>query len=154
MFKPPNRNGKGTSPATFQSLGRDSGCSSKNSSTGTTRGNPFQSLGRDSGCSSSTRARLRHTQFHVSIPRSGFWVFKLSSGQPDLVIIAVSIPRSGFWVFKHGHCHSHARLGGGFNPSVGILGVQAKITRHHAILTLWFQSLGRDSGCSSLPQRR
>ena len=36
----------------------------------------------------------------VSIPRSGFWVFKLTYGEFKPWLNSVSIPRSGFWVFK------------------------------------------------------
>ena len=61
----------------------------------------FQSLGRDSGCSSDDETAFVRLVIAVSIPRSGFWVFKhpctrhWPSGGGR-----VSIPRSGFWVFK------------------------------------------------------
>ena len=134
----------------------------------------FQSLGRDSGCSSPKGTPCRAWAMPVSIPRSGFWVFKPSHPapprrrwkcfNPSVGILgvqagrrtitggpqcAVSIPRSGFWVFKHlqvlvclfADYVSIPRSGfwvfkqpdrpvrpvrgQGFNPSVGILGVQA-----------------------------
>ena len=37
----------------------------------------FQSLGRDSGCSSTEDMVEKFEAWAVSIPRSGFWVFKL-----------------------------------------------------------------------------
>ena len=134
----------------FQSLGRDSGCSSRRLAGGCSlwlrRFNPsvgilgvqapyprwasrrncrFQSLGRDSGCSSTVSVYAVSRGPAVSIPRSGFWVFKLPASKPTTQKGAVSIPRSGFWVFK---------LGQSSAPRVGLVR---------------FQSLGRDSGCSS-----
>ncbi len=89
---------------------------------------------------------------YVSIPRSGFWVFKLclpvlsSADHPrfnpsvgilgvqarDLetankALAHVSIPRSGFWVFKPRPCRPPPPHLRSFNPSVGILGVQASV---------------------------
>ena len=116
----------------------------------------FQSLGRDSGCSSRQHPQRQTRQPRVSIPRSGFWVFKQKRQQLDIAKLrkfqslgrdsgcssgshgdnlvlwpTVSIPRSGFWVFKH-----HVQRGKAPSSSV-------------------FQSLGRDSGCSSrLPHWR
>ena len=62
----------------FQSLGRDSGCSSLTVCGLKVGLALFQSLGRDSGCSSSWDVNGKATIPAVSIPRSGFWVFKLS----------------------------------------------------------------------------
>ena len=134
----------------------------------------FQSLGRDSGCSSSWDWLARKRSLVVSIPRSGFWVFKRSgcslvhspvrSFNPSVGILgvqaagaearrghahAVSIPRSGFWVFKRKGSAMAGWSIAGFNPSVGILGVQAFCRGQTGVATSWFQSLGRDSGCSS-----
>ena len=64
----------------FQSLGRDSGCSSSASSAPVPASVRFQSLGRDSGCSSSLPCWLVRAAVFVSIPRSGFWVFKHGRG--------------------------------------------------------------------------
>ena len=61
----------------------------------------------------------------------------------------VSIPRSGFWVFKRQSAALSSRPLTRFNPSVGILGVQAAIASSISRLANEFQSLGRDSGCSS-----
>ena len=111
----------------------------------------FQSLGRDSGCSS-WMACMRIISFlRVSIPRSGFWVFKQLSAQ-SWIVNGVEFQSLG----RDSGCSSQAGLDAtrdhvpGFNPSVGILGVQAEgdyesETEYHE-----FQSLGRDSGCSSL----
>ena len=110
----------------------------------------------------------------VSIPRSGFWVFKLMSPpwrcqppsrfNPSVGILGVqagrrwkrdnlrppvSIPRSGFWVFKHFYRPAGIDTYPGFNPSVGILGVQARAYVYAQHEVARFQSLGRDSGCSS-----
>ena len=207
----------------FQSLGRDSGCSSLRSVALRRESHRFQSLGRDSGCSSSAAEEKQEQAKDVSIPRSGFWVFKqirpsrsmrqtmcfnpsvgilgvqasinwwTTSGTRSVSIprsgfwvfkrastvssplsqswfqslgrdsgcsssaeysthpatSLVSIPRSGFWVFKLGSHRRPRRRRHCFNPSVGILGVQA--TRQAAARTglSVFQSLGRDSGCSS-----
>ena len=88
-------------------------------------GHKFQSLGRDSGCSSSAM----------------LWSSSRSS--------CVSIPRSGFWVFKRWRPRSSRRFLPRFNPSVGILGVQALRSCARSRKYSQFQSLGRDSGCSS-----
>ena len=64
------------------------------------RGRKFQSLGRDSGCSSTMTLIEIALDIRVSIPRSGFWVFKPVDDDEEVVLSAVSIPRSGFWVFK------------------------------------------------------
>ena len=61
----------------------------------------------------------------------------------------VSIPRSGFWVFKPAKLAVLQRRPPRFNPSVGILGVQAGKWRDACASSCRFQSLGRDSGCSS-----
>ena len=182
----------------FQSLGRDSGCSSLQSPVATATWPMFQSLGRDSGCSSCLGCAQADDVRVVSIPRSGFWVFKLlhrflprdiiPSFNPSVGILGVqasqfsfpdrsfsgfqslgrdsgcssfsllgllvsgsvvSIPRSGFWVFKQVGIAVGACGVGSFNPSVGILGVQACTTVITICNIQMFQSLGRDSGCSS-----
>ena len=46
---------------------------------GTVQRHRFQSLGRDSGCSSGNEPREERQGQDVSIPRSGFWVFKPAS---------------------------------------------------------------------------
>ena len=61
----------------------------------------------------------------------------------------VSIPRSGFWVFKPPVLLRKTAISNRFNPSVGILGVQARFALCPGSRMLLFQSLGRDSGCSS-----
>ena len=87
----------------------------------------------------------------VSIPRSGFWVFKLEeTGPTDPGPDLVSIPRSGFWVFKPALRAVLVSQSASFNPSVGILGVQAQSNVHLRYHHDLFQSLGRDSGCSSV----
>ena len=87
----------------------------------------FQSLGRDSGCSSQPGADTVLGEAEVSIPRSGFWVFKLSKR-------AALLP--GLNTFQSlgrdsGCSSANKSTGAGaagrsFNPSVGILGVQAR----------------------------
>ena len=62
----------------------------------------------------------------------------------------VSIPRSGFWVFKRPARPAATAATPRFNPSVGILGVQAALKDCNVGKKPLFQSLGRDSGCSSL----
>ena len=109
----------------FQSLGRDSGCSSLTSLKNSPSSLTFQSLGRDSGCSSGLTIGAVARLVHVSIPRSGFWVFK---------------PTSTYRTTGPTSC---------FNPSVGILGVQARSGSRETETRRLFQSLGRDSGCSS-----
>ena len=63
---------------------------------------PFQSLGRDSV----------HSSFNVRLTREPRW--------------AVSIPRSGFCSFKHQRRADQRWLEDRFNPSVGILFIQAR----------------------------
>ena len=198
MFKPWLQQGRAPAYAQFQSLGRDSGCSSQqpagtpeneagvsiprsgfwvfkprgpraasgytrcfNPSVGilgvqavsslmpSRRTSRFQSLGRDSGCSSRRGRVTIATHKAVSIPRSGFWVFKRADGKPNKRGKFVSIPRSGFWVFKPLSYTPVCLLVCCFNPSVGILGVQARRSEGLGRQRPEFQSLGRDSGCSS-----
>jgi len=85
----------------------------------------FQSLGRDS-VHSSVAAALRAPPFLcVSIPRSGFCSFKLQNEQSKRADFVVSIPRSGFCSFKRQRVAVVASRKIGFNPSVGILFIQA-----------------------------
>ena len=86
----------------------------------------------------------------VSIPRSGFWVFKHANAAVHDAVGWVSIPRSGFWVFKQQRRARREKSHRSFNPSVGILGVQAVLMCRGSQSEGAFQSLGRDSGCSSL----
>ncbi len=136
----------------FQSLGRDSGCSSRTMSKHhdriTRSFNPsvgilgvqarrrrserraargFQSLGRDSGCSSSPPRYRGGRRTAVSIPRSGFWVFKHGLGEYDggRRRVFQSLGRdSGCSSCEC--CVFHCNDLPCFNPSVGILGVQAR----------------------------
>ena len=66
-----------------------------------------------------------------------------------MATVFVSIPQSGFWVFKRRMPLGLRRSRIRFNPSVGILGVQAELDKPMPGLTIKFQSLSRDSGCSS-----
>ena len=86
----------------------------------------FQSLGRDSVHSSPANRLLATGREIVSIPRSGFCSFK-----PD--IRARRVPMQY-----------------GFNPSVGILFIQAAIISASNDISIGFQSLGRDSVHSSV----
>jgi len=110
----------------------------------------------------------------VSIPRSGFCSFKRyaphcpqtillwfqslgrdsvhSSGEDlgeAVASTSVSIPRSGFCSFKLGALFSAMFDAYGFNPSVGILFIQALCAAQAKFRGLAFQSLGRDSVHSS-----
>ena len=60
----------------FQSLGRDSVCSSEESPVCPLRGRQFQSLGRDSVCSSLETGQLPGTRMQVSISWARFCLFK------------------------------------------------------------------------------
>ena len=60
----------------------------------------------------------------VSIPRSGFWAFRHDLTYNCIRHYIVSIPRSGFWAFRRGPGAQTPRHLGGFNPSIGILGLQ------------------------------
>ena len=88
----------------FQSLGRDSGCSSLEgdyeTETSYHRFNPSVGI---LGVQAPQRYQFPRLHIQVSIPRSGFWVFKLSRHGELRCTPLVSIPRSGFWVFKHAH---------------------------------------------------
>ena len=67
---------------------------------------------------------------------------------------SVSIPQSGFWVFKPLALPAYGFTKDCFNPSVGILGVQASSVSSWKARWGSFQSLSRDSGCSSACWRR
>ena len=145
--------GSGLHTAKFQSLGRDSGCSSLILSNGQPTYTMFQSLGRDSGCSSVARraAGCSVREFQSLGRDSGCSSLALTS--MGLGSSLVSIPRSGFWVFKLPGSSWYPASYTSFNPSVGILGVQAWTCQDCRWQAEEFQSLGRDSGCSS-PQIR
>ncbi len=85
----------------------------------------FQSLGRDSVCSSGVEGCASRGGRSVSIPRSGFCLFKRFGG----LVFGLAMT-----------C---------FNPSVGILFVQAARMIEPRLSHPSFQSLGRDSVCSS-----
>jgi len=86
----------------------------------------------------------------VSIPRSGFCSFKLHHKKMTIVpLLSVSIPRSGFCSFKRCGRPVAQYVETGFNPSVGILFIQAPKVSGLAICRMTFQSLGRDSVHSS-----
>jgi len=61
----------------------------------------------------------------------------------------VSIPRSGFCSFKLSASSLHPQVAYSFNPSVGILFIQASQIGRQCPLPSPFQSLGRDSVHSS-----
>ena len=109
----------------------------------------FQSLGRDSGCSSRPGVHRLHGVSQVSIPRSGFWVFKHHRPPPSATHWPCFNPSVGILGVQA--ISQAVRLHGylSFNPSVGILGVQAAVTEMAWPCEWKFQSLGRDSGCSS-----
>ena len=110
----------------FQSLNRDSGCSDFNEALVPEASAMFQSLNRDSGC---------------------------SDPNPKILVLptgTVSIPQSGFWLFRPSRWYQIASLEAGFNPSIGILVVQTGQNSKVARDMERFQSLNRDSGCSDL----
>ena len=86
----------------------------------------FQSLGRDSGCSSTVSANTMVAAAVCFNPSVGILGVQAASVAFFIAMISlVSIPRSGFWVFKLANDRRFKRALLGFNPSVGILGVQA-----------------------------
>ena len=91
-----------------------------------TLGAMFQSLGRDSGRSSP----------RTSVTGSSLW----PSFNPSVGILGVQAGSSR-------KCPIRSTC---FNPSVGILGVQAGTWTDEGGGIYSFQSLGRDSGCSSV----
>ena len=109
----------------------------------------FQSLGRDSVHSSQSQHILPAEEVAVSIPRSGFCSFKLVQARTRVRCGDVSIPRSGFCSFKRRSFGMQAVELCGFNPSVGILFIQAVVYLARWVFWLVFQSLGRDSVHSS-----
>ena len=109
----------------FQSLGRDSGCSSDAQEWVSAIVRKFQSLGRDSGCSSQHFGFGGFASDDVSIPRSGFWVFK------QLLFLCFQL--------RHRWFQSLGRDSGCSSSVVSPAGSRLSM----------FQSLGRDSGCSS-----
>ena len=111
--------------SSFQSLGRDSGCSGERF-VYFLGGRPvFQSLGRDSGCSGWPSLACHNRKGGVSIPRAGFWLFRPPGQRP--------ISPQGRWFQSLGR-------------DSGCSGIRS----HHYLLPgcAQFQSLGRDSGCS------
>jgi len=117
----------------------------------------FQSLGRDSVHSSSSLCRRSFQNLVVSIPRSGFCSFKRWPYPNSERYPLVSIPRSGFCSFKLLVAVLALVNFSRFNPSVGILFIQAVGSQSRGCRPIKFQSLGRDSVHSSLsaaqPQR-
>ena len=85
----------------------------------------------------------------VSIPRSGFCSFKHSPAARGGAIDHVSIPRSGFCSFKPKARTAVFIPSSCFNPSVGILFIQAILLDSREWRKNKFQSLGRDSVHSS-----
>ena len=84
----------------------------------------FQSLNRDSGCSDHSGRGTEKEKNMVSIPQSGFWLFRPTCQSTRRGFHLVSIPQSGFWLFRpRCWCAFRSCIGG-------------------------FQSLNRDSGCS------
>ena len=109
----------------------------------------------------------------VSIPRSGFWAFRLAIAQLETYcVMGVSIPRSGFWAFRQisqvelkgkiSCFNPFDRDSGPSDPAVrrkkrgrfwfrsldGILGLQTYRYAVPAKFNVTFQSLDRDSGPS------
>jgi len=136
------------------------------------RATRFQSLGRDSVCSYLDIIDRVGEMPLVSIPRSGFCLFILVQGAEVERNVVVSIPRSGFCLFilersspvgvggqvsipRSGFClfipHSHVSLRIGRTVSIPRSGFCLFI-RHCAarspVISVLFQSLGRDSVCS------
>ena len=116
---PPRRNPR------FQSLGRDSVCSSAVVIVPEDVVLEFQSLGRDSVCSSQDSDTAKQEKEQVSISWARFCLFKLRHPQ---------LP----WQCRQS-----------FNLLGEILFVQASWLCLHQWHKVWFQSLGRDSVCSS-----
>ena len=72
----------------------------------------------------------------------------------SFVLLAVSIPQSGFWLFRPRLLIDAKRDVRGFNPSIGILVVQTVLVGAQHIALRLFQSLNRDSGCSDFTVAR
>ena len=60
----------------------------------------------------------------VSIPQSGFWLFRPILAAYWIPSMSVSIPQSGFWLFRQLRLGKLDRVTVSFNPSIGILVVQ------------------------------
>ena len=134
----------------FQSLGRDSECSSQRKAPASGWIWPFQSLGRDSECSSV------YVRTGNNVPDATFQSLGRDSECSSLVVNSL---RDKLKVFqslgRDSECSSFpsspAEWGpfSSFNPSVGILSVQAATGIDTMLGEVKFQSLGRDSECSS-----
>ena len=85
----------------------------------------FQSLGRDSGCSSPDTTVELTADSDVSIPRSGFWVFKHFSVSQRCGTRSCFNPSVGILGVQAPPRQTRKETPQCFNPSVGILGVQA-----------------------------
>ncbi len=117
------------------------------------RGALFQSLGRDSVCSSTGAQRASFGRRRVSIPRSGFCLFKRSPQAARLVLECGFNPSVGILFVQAEAADWRCSQCGSFNPSVGILFVQACMLHCKRLSSSLFQSLGRDSVCSSCKKR-
>ena len=109
----------------------------------------FQSLGRDSVCSSFHRLSPPLFSLYVSISWARFCLFKLYYAPPPLQIQPVSISWARFCLFKPAWQAICAGQGASFNLLGEILFVQAGRQRISESGRFRFQSLGRDSVCSS-----
>jgi len=135
----------------FQSLGRDSVHSSVIVAFIPAPVGQFQSLGRDSVHSSIKGAGLGDIYvLFQSLGRDS--VHSSVAVEVAVARVAdVSIPRSGFCSFKLGIVRPPSARMNRFNPSVGILFIQALCFEKAATNLVRFQSLGRDSVHSSFP---
>ena len=166
-------------PVAFQSLGRDSVHSSCQSIYSLRLGAPV-SIPRSGFCSFKLRGTIllmgQAASFNpsvgilfiqaplatemapamttVSIPRSGFCSFKQHPSPTQKMERGVSIPRSGFCSFKRSSATRSHRESPRFNPSVGILFIQAGEREMGCCGGGRFQSLGRDSVHSSMSSHK
>ena len=133
----------------FQSLGRDSVHSSSGGHPGGNLSAGFQSLGRDSVHSSCYARDRIGVYWRVSIPRSGFCSFKPRNSAHAVPYSACFNPSVGILFIQADTYRWYPRGLSSFNPSVGILFIQAPLANPPRACGVQFQSLGRDSVHSS-----
>jgi len=136
-------------PPLFQSLGRDSVHSSWVICYGLGSARRFQSLGRDSVHSSQPSGNFPEGNNGVSIPRSGFCSFKPVATHFTGGGSCCFNPSVGILFIQAGPSTHTRPLWRRFNPSVGILFIQAALIWNASCGIMRFQSLGRDSVHSS-----
>ena len=109
----------------------------------------FQSLGRDSVCSDPVRGVRGAGDSVVSIPRSGFCVFRRSAPIAGCAVLSGFNPSVGILCVQTGHTYSAPTTSGAVSiPRSGFCVFRPPAPPSAPRPSRQFQSLGRDSVCS------